>query len=294
MMGLRVGLAVAAISLVTLAVPVVGGPDRAAAQTPPAATDTPSSSTAPPPPSAPATAAPAAPTAAPSPETATPGAAAPAPSTSTPPATPATPPAAPNMESPAPAAPPPAAPNPESVAPQTPPSATPPGSEPPPVIAAPKTDEDAFGAEVTLEPKTVVTFQGKGNWDSAFETVQSAFRAIDEALARAGVKPSGPPMVIYLDSNDNGFTYRAAVPVESAPNDDALGDFKVGQSPAGAMLKFTHRGSYDTMDMTYEAITNFLESKNLDAKDLFIEEYVTDPLTTPENKLVINVYVRTQ
>lgn len=280
-MGLRVGLAVAAISLVTLAVPGIGGPDRAAAQTPPTATDTPSSSTAPPP--IPAQA-PTAPAQAP--------AVVPAPSTSTPPAAPVAPSAAPNTESPA--APPPAAPNPESAAPQTPPSATPPGSEPPPVIAAPKADEDAFGVQVTLEPKTVVSFQGKGNWDSAFETVQSAFRAIDEALARAGIKPNGPPMVIYLDSNDTGFAYRAAVPVDSVPDGTALGDFKVGQSPTGAMLKFTHRGSYDTMDMTYEAITNFLESKGLDAKDLFIEEYVTDPLTTPENKLVINVYVRTQ
>lgn len=292
-MGWRAGFALAAMGVVALSGPMTG---RAIAQTPPTA-DTPSSSTSPPP--APATATPAAPSQAPtaapsSPQSATPGTMTPAPSTSTPPAAPIAPQAAPNTESPAPAAPPPAAPNPESAAPPTPPSASSPAAEPPPVIAAPKADEDAFGAQVTLEPKTVVSFQGKGNWDSAFETVQSAFRAIDEALARAGIKPSGPPMVIYLDSNDDGFAYRAAVPVDGVPNAAALGDFKIGQSPTGQMLKFTHRGSYDTMDMTYEAITNFLDSKGLEAKDLFIEEYVTDPLTTPENKLVINVYVRTQ
>lgn len=45
------------------------------------------------------------------------------------------------------------------------------------------------------------------------------------------------------------------------------------------------------MDTTYEAITNYLDSKQLDAQDNFIEEYVTDPVTTPEDKMVVNVFV---
>ena len=56
-------------------------------------------------------------------------------------------------------------------------------------------------------------------------------------------------------------------------------------------LKFVHRGSYDNMDNTYEAITNHLDEKKLEAKDTFIEEYLTDPIKTAEDKLVINVYV---
>ena len=45
------------------------------------------------------------------------------------------------------------------------------------------------------------------------------------------------------------------------------------------------------MDSTYEAITNFLDEKRLEARDLFVEFYLTDPLTTPEDNLVIEVYV---
>jgi effector-binding domain-containing protein len=65
----------------------------------------------------------------------------------------------------------------------------------------------------------------------------------------------------------------------------------MGQSPSGKMLKFVHRGSYDAMDTTYEAITNYLDTKQLEAQDTFIEEYLTDPLTTAEDELVINVLV---
>jgi effector-binding domain-containing protein len=65
----------------------------------------------------------------------------------------------------------------------------------------------------------------------------------------------------------------------------------IGKSPDGTALKFVHRGSYDNMDNTYEAITNHLDDKKLEAKDTFIEEYITDPLKTAEDKLVINVFV---
>ncbi len=45
------------------------------------------------------------------------------------------------------------------------------------------------------------------------------------------------------------------------------------------------------MDSTYEAITNHLDEKQLDAKDLFIEEYADRSGDDEPDKLVVNVYV---
>jgi effector-binding domain-containing protein len=81
------------------------------------------------------------------------------------------------------------------------------------------------------------------------------------------------------------------VPIAEAPQDPPKGDIAIGQSPGGKALKFVHRGSYDSMDSTYEAITNHLDEKRLEAADSFIEEYETDPVTTPEDKFVVTVYV---
>ena len=75
------------------------------------------------------------------------------------------------------------------------------------------------------------------------------------------------------------------------PTVPANSGITVGKSPAGKALKFVHRGSYDAMDTTYEAITNYLDEKQLEAKDLFVEQYMKDPITTPEDDLVIEVYV---
>ena len=98
-------------------------------------------------------------------------------------------------------------------------------------------------------------------------------------------------MTIYTQADDTGFQFQAAVPIAEAPKDPPKGDIAVGQSPAGKALKFVHRGSYDSMDNTYEAITNYLDEKRLEAADVFIEEYETDPVTTPEDKFVVTVYV---
>jgi len=150
---------------------------------------------------------------------------------------------------------------------------------------------DPFGQEVILPERTIVFFKGTGNWDSAFETIIEGFKAVKGVLEKRGIQANGPLLTIYTATDDTGFAFQAAVPVESAPEGLPQGDIGVGKSPSGKALKFTHRGSYDSMDTTYEAITNHLDEKQLDAKDLFIEEYRTDPISTPEDKLIIDVYV---
>jgi effector-binding domain-containing protein len=45
------------------------------------------------------------------------------------------------------------------------------------------------------------------------------------------------------------------------------------------------------MDSTYEAITNYLDDKHLEAKDVFIEEYASDPVKANADNLVVNVFV---
>jgi effector-binding domain-containing protein len=150
---------------------------------------------------------------------------------------------------------------------------------------------DPFGEEITLVAKTIIFMKGTGAWESAFETLIDAFKSVYAFLDRQGIKPAGPVMTIYTATDDVGFQYQAAVPISETPRNPPRGDIAVGQSPAGKALKFVHRGSYDAMDNTYEAITNYLDEKKLEAKDMFIEEYQTDPVTTPEDKLVVNVFV---
>jgi effector-binding domain-containing protein len=161
---------------------------------------------------------------------------------------------------------------------------------PSPPAAAPVQTADPFGEQITLEPKTVVIAKGNANWDSAFDTLIDSFKSLSALLDKQGIKRAGNPMIVYTATDDTGFTYLAEIPVEQDAK-NLTKDMSMGKSPDGKALKFVHRGSYDNMDNTYEAITNHLDDKKLEAKDTFIEEYITDPLKTAEDKLVINVYV---
>jgi len=200
-------------------------------------------------------------------------------------------------QSPQPAASPSASP---SAAPAPATSATPaPAATPAPVAspsAAPSPPAaavqaaDPFGEPFTLEPRKVVIMKGTANWDAAFDTLIESFKALTALLDKQGIKSTGNSMIVYTSTDDTGFTFLAEIPVEQDPK-NLTKDMSIGKSPDGKALKFVHRGSYDNMDNTYEAITNHLDDKKLEAKDTFIEEYITDPLKTAEDKLVINVYV---
>ena len=178
-----------------------------------------------------------------------------------------------------------------SPAPAASPSTSPsPSAQQSPAPAPSVQTADAFGEPITLAAKKVVIAKGNANWDSAFDALLDSFKALTTMLDKQGIKPSGNLMIVYTSTDDTGFTYMAEIPVDQEPKN--LGkNMSVGQSPEGKALKFVHRGSYDNMDNTYEAITNHLDDKKLEAKDTFIEEYTTDPLKTAEDKLVINVYV---
>ena len=184
-----------------------------------------------------------------------------------------------------------------AVAQNSPAPSKPSASEPmPPPAAGPASPSplqpgDAFGEQVALPERTIVYIKGYSKWDSAFDTLVDAFKSLHEYLDKQDVKPAGPAITIYTQTDDSGFSFQAALPVAQAPKDPPKGDISVGQAPSGRALKFVHRGSYDAMDSTYEAITNYLDDKQLEAKDLFIEEYATDPVNTAPDKLVVNVFV---
>ena len=150
---------------------------------------------------------------------------------------------------------------------------------------------DPFGQEVTLAEQPIVYTAGTGEWDTALETLTEAFKSVKQYLDKAGLKAAGPPMTIYTAMDDVSFNFQAAIPVAAAPKAAPPGDILTGTSPAGKALKFVHRGSFDAMTQTYDTISHHVDEKQISTQELLIEEYITDLLTAPADKLVINIFV---
>ena len=138
---------------------------------------------------------------------------------------------------------------------------------------------DPFGEEMTLTAKTIVYIKGTGTWDKAFETITRAFKKLKAYLDKEGLKTDGPPMTIFTATDDTGFQFQAAIPIAEPPKTPPRGDIARRQVAGGQRAEIRPSRLLRRLDNTYEAITNYLDEKRLEAKDMFIEQYVTDPVT---------------
>jgi len=179
----------------------------------------------------------------------------------------------------------------ETPGPTPSPAATP---SPAPIPApTPMTTEGATGAVVELATRPCAYIEAKASREEVYGAILGAFAKIRAEIAKAGLKEQGHPLGVFLTADDDGFTFRAMIPLETAPDPKlALADpVKLGQTPIGKAMKFEHRGEYDEIDSTYDAITAWLDEKGVDAQDVFVEEYLNETKTGEDPNLEVDIYV---
>ena len=147
---------------------------------------------------------------------------------------------------------------------------------------------------MTAHPAAFI--EGKANWTEGFSALTGALSQVKAQLAKSGLAASGHPIAVFTATDDSGFSYRAMIPIDKAPEGKtALSDtVKLGQTPAGKAMKFEHRGEYDDIDSTYDAITAYLDEKGVDAQDVFVEEYLNEPKTSDDPNGQVDIYVLTR
>lgn len=145
--------------------------------------------------------------------------------------------------------------------------------------------------EVTLTAKPVAILSGSSDWESGFTSLKNAYRRIEVELAKAGVKPTGRPVTLFTQTDDDGFRYDAMIPIERPPEGSAsLGpDIRFGTTPAGRAYRFVHKGPYDDIESTYETITAYVDAKDISVQDAFMEEYVGD-LAESSQEIEVNIF----
>ena len=146
---------------------------------------------------------------------------------------------------------------------------------------------------IDVPSRPIVFVKGQSSYDDAFKSIKASQAMVKAAMDKAGLKATGHPLTIFTDTDDKGFTYESAIPIAAKPDKpaDLGGGISFGQSPAGAGLKFQHRGPFDEIDSTYDLIVSYLDEKGLQIDPPYIEEYLGD-LTTPDDPdLAVDIYV---
>ncbi len=189
-----------------------------------------------------------------------------------------------------------------SGAPTTPPAASNPAPSTPATpapeaqVSPPPGEVPADGAAVvrmTYPARPVASLAGTATWDQGFGSIMAAFEKVRTEMKTANLAAAGRPVAVFLETDDEGFKYEAMIPLAAPPGGGgAVGNgVRIGLTPTGEVLKFQHRGAYDDIDATYEAITAYLDEKGLNAANLFVEEYLNDVQGPDDNELAIDIYV---
>ncbi len=182
------------------------------------------------------------------------------------------------------------------------PAATAPGAAKP--EAAPETKEEAgkpaapdaappvASETVMVDARPAAVLKGQGKWEGAAKTLSEAIKKLNAAVAKAGLAVNGRTIAVFTKTDDTGFVFEAMAPLSAAPEGKPkLADgVEIGSSPAGKAMKFQHRGAYDEIDATYEAIAAYLDEKGLDTKDLIVEEYLSD-FKGDDAEVDVDIYV---
>ena len=183
---------------------------------------------------------------------------------------------------------------PKTEAPQEAPKAAPPAGSVAPADHDPAaTTEDSSIKTTEVAARTVIQTHGAASWEDGYGKINESLAKLHAAAQKAGLKENARPQVAFTETDDAGFKYDAMLPVDSAADAKlTLGaDIALAQSPSGKAIKFQHRGAYDDIDSTYEAITAYLDEKGLEARNLFVEEYLNDPKDSTDMALQVDIYV---
>src|SRR5271157_208631 len=145
---------------------------------------------------------------------------------------PATSPTAPSS---APAAPPAAKPA-ETPSATTPPPAAPEAAKPSEPAAS--SGEGSTGEIVDFPARPFAYVEGKADRDEIYSAILGSLGLVRRELDKAGLKPSGRPIAVFVESDDTGFRYHAGYPLDAPPGDKAnLSDaVRIGETPSGKAM----------------------------------------------------------
>jgi effector-binding domain-containing protein len=175
------------------------------------------------------------------------------------------------------------------------PPATPPGESKDAEKEAetPQPAEPLTSEAIDVVARPALAIKGEIKSEDAEKAIETALAKLAAAAAKAGLKQTGKPLAVFSESNESTVKYSAMLPIEKAP--DAKTKFADGveaaTTPAGKALKFEHRGSYDDIDSTYEAIAAYLDEKGLEMNKVYVEEYLTTLTDAEDTTVDVDIYV---
>lgn len=145
---------------------------------------------------------------------------------------------------------------------------------------------------LNLKAETTLSISSEGNWDDSLKQFTAAFLKLEEVIASQRLEQAGPYFVVYSELNDLGFQFKASVPVKLKEGLSLPPGVMFDQSPEGKAVRLTHRGPFENIAETYDAVDEYSSKEGFTDENVFIEQYLTQLKGVDDEDLLINVYVK--
>jgi len=106
-------------------------------------------------------------------------------------------------------------------------------------------------------------------------------------LGKQGLQPCGAPFTIYHNMDMKDLDVEMGFPVGA--DFAASGRVVQGAIPGGRTAVTVHKGPYETIGETYNALTAFIAKSKAVPKGLCYESYLNDPQTTRPEELLTEI-----
>ena len=149
--------------------------------------------------------------------------------------------------------------------------------------------------DVVMVSRPAFVLRGQSSWDDGYQKLAGSFTRLSDEAKALDLKVTGRAVAVFVETDDRGFRFEAVLPVASLPAQRPASwpsDMRLGATPEGKAIRFVHKGPYDEIDSTYEAITAYLDVKGIEAKETLIEEYIN--LGQESGDAAIEAYIYVQ
>lgn len=149
--------------------------------------------------------------------------------------------------------------------------------------------------DVVMMSRPALVLRGKSSWDDGYQALVTSFARLNDEAKALNLAVSGRGVTIFVETDDKGFSFEAELPVASLPSQRPAqwpAELRLGATPEGKAIRFVHKGPYDEIDSTYEAITAYLDVKGIEAKETLIEEYISLGRESADGEIELYIYVQ--
>ncbi len=125
--------------------------------------------------------------------------------------------------------------------------------------------------------------------EAMMETINQGYAQIEAKLAELGRQMAGPPYACYTNMSDDMSTFDMELGFPVSEEFAVDSELFVTRTYEGPAIEAVHQGSYDTLEVAYEAMMQYANEQSLELTGVYYEHYDSDPDVTPAEELLTRI-----